>query len=107
MGIDFIRNGEFPIAKYDKKGRLVCPTCEFVTPIPDTHWLGRGIGTCPNTAYSGGPHKFFITDDIAYAINDIRSKSDASGEQKRLIRNFEETPDAVKPKEDGGKIIIP
>jgi hypothetical protein len=105
MSIEFSKNGEFPIAKYDKRGRLVCPTCGFVTPIPDTHWLGKGIGTCPNTSIP--IHKFFITDDISYAINDIRAKSDPSGEQKRLIRNFEETPDAVKPQQEGGKIIIP
>lgn len=105
MGIDIIPSGEFPIAKYDKRGRLVCPTCGFVIPIPDTHWLGRGIGTCPNTSIP--MHKFFITDDIAYAVNDIRSKSNPDGEQKRLLKNFEATPDAIKPNEEGGKIIIP
>jgi hypothetical protein len=78
-----------------------------VTPIPDTHYLGRGIGTCPNTQHPGGMHRFYISDDIAYAVNDILSKSDASGDRKRLVKNFEETPDAMKPQKEGGKIIIP
>lgn len=106
--MDIMQSGNhLPIVKYDKKGRLICPTCEMVIPVPDTHWLGRGIGTCPNTAFRGGKHQFVITDDISYAVNDIRSKSNPDGEQKRILKNFEETPDAIKPKEEGGTAFIP
>lgn len=98
-------DGSFPQVKYDKRGRLVCPTCGFVIPVPDEYWLGRGIGTCPNTSIP--MHKFFITDDIAYAVNDIRSKSNPDGEQKRLLKTFEETPDFLKPHKEGGNIFIP
>lgn len=106
--MDILRSGgELPIVKYTKKGRLVCPTCSIEFSVPETHWLGRGIGTCPNTQWQGGIHRFVITDDISYAVNDIRSKSDASGEQKRLLKNFEATPDAIKPKEEGGTAFIP
>ena len=112
MSIEFPKNGEYPIAKFNKRGDIVCPTCGFVTPIPDGdaknpkgYYVGRGVGTCPNTSIP--VHKFFITDDVSYAVNDILSKRDSSGENRRILRNFEETPDAVKPQQEGGKIIIP
>jgi|SRR6185369_3050183 len=93
-----------PIAKYDKKGRLVCPTCEMVIPIPETHWLGKGPGTCPNVQWRGGRHQFWISEEVSYAINDIRSKSNPDGEQKRLLKTFEEIPREIRPEQDGGVV---
>lgn len=112
MGINVVPGGEYPIAKFNKRGDIVCPTCGFVTPVPDGdpvnpggYYVGRGIGTCPNTSIP--IHKFFITDDVSYAVNDIISKRDKSGENRRILKNFEETPKDVKPQQEGGKIIIP
>lgn len=105
-------DGSFPAVKYDKKGRLVCPTCEFVTPIPvdqnnEQMYLGRGIGTCPNTQYRGGPHRFYISDEVAYAVNDILSKTLEGADNKRILKTMEELPDIVKPQKDGGTVFIP
>lgn len=100
-------DGSFPEAKYDRHGRLVCPTCGTLFPVPDDYWLGRGLATCPNIQWKAGKHQYLITDDIAYAVNDIRSKSDPSGENKRILKTFEETPDFMKPKKDGDSLFIP
>lgn len=100
---------EIPIVKYDKKGRLVCPTCGFVTPIPvdknnEQMYLGRGIGTCPNTQYRAGPHRFYINDDVAYAVNEILSKTLEGQDNKRILKTFEDLPREIKPEQEGGII---
>lgn len=92
---------EVPVVKFDMRGRLICPVCGDVGEIPKGAILCRGVSkACANG------HWFAITDDVAFAVNDILSRSDPEGDLKRIVRNFEETPYNLKPPEERGKIIL-
>lgn len=72
---------EVPVIKWDRKGRLFCPTCKVIVAavLPD-HRLGRGPGRCRVG------HEFKITDHAAFAINEIWDKQ--LGADKGLGREF-------------------
>lgn len=90
-----------PIAKFDMKGRIICPTCLERIEVPKDRWMSRGIGNCNSR------HKFAITDDVCYAVNDIMRKEREGHWRKDNLKEFEETPDVAKPDADGkGRIIL-
>lgn len=91
---------EYPISKYDKRGRLVCPTCGFTTPIPIDRYLGRGEMAC------GNGHRSMVDDDVAYAVNDILQRANEHRWRRDPLKNFEETPAFLVNKEKG-RIIVP
>lgn len=95
-----------PTAKVDKQGRVICPTCQFKIPVPETHSLAQGIGVCPNG------HRFMIDGECVAAFHHFLSKgrSAAADQSKQMLRNTEDTPKVVKEMQDRiseGGIILP
>jgi len=90
-----------PIAKFDRKGRIVCPTCGWKIPVPPDRYLARGMGDCPSK------HPFAITDEVSFAVNGINSKKSGRQWIGDILKNSDPTPDEIKPKEEGGQIILP
>lgn len=93
------------IAKYDNRGRVVCPKCGAKMPVPHDRLLARSSVDRPACCPAG--HYFIIDDDVAYAVNDILSRSRENNWRKRNLKEFEETPAFMIDKPEKGKIIIP
>lgn len=93
------------IAKYDMQGRVVCPKCGAKMPVPHGRFLARSTVDRPACCPAG--HYFVIDDDVAYAVNDILSKTREHADNKRILKNFEETPSFMIERPEKGKIIIP
>lgn len=91
------------IASVDKRGRVVCPICKFVIPVPETHALSEGTGMCPNG------HAFIIDETCVQAFHYFLTKA-GSDSSKQLLKNREDTPKIVKDLQDGiseGGIHLP
>jgi hypothetical protein len=52
-------------------------------------------------------HAFVIDDHLAYAVNDLNSKKIAHRDNRRILKNFEETPAHLAERPEKGKIILP
>jgi hypothetical protein len=96
-----------PTATVNKKGEVVCPTCRFATPVPETHSLSQGIGVCPACK-----KRFIVDDDCVAAFHHFLAKSISSAgrHSKEILRNVEDTPGVVKEIQDQiseGGIIVP
>lgn len=78
-----------PIADFNMKGQLICPTCKVKIEIPHDALLGRGPGVCFNG------HHFIITDKVAYAVNELIAKCEPDGERKQILKGFEESPSFI------------
>ena len=89
------------IAKYDRKGRIICPSCGDSGEVPADRWVTSGLFPCDNG------HQLAITDDVAYAVNSILSKTREGAWRKDRLKEFSGTPKEIKPTESGGKIILP
>jgi hypothetical protein len=90
-----------PKAKFDRKGRLVCPTCGDKGEVPRDSWLSVGQMVCD------AKHAFFITAEIAVAVNDILAKTYGGNWRKDVLKEIGELPKEIAPVEDGGKVILP
>ena len=89
-----------------RKGKVVCPHCNYEIKVPEDRWLGRGLARC----LAG--HDFVITDEVALSINEFLSKTRKGNFRKDMLKSgFEETPKEIRDKEvsdgAGGKIILP
>jgi hypothetical protein len=89
-----------PKAKFDRKGRVVCPTCGDKGEVPKDSWLSVGQMVC-------GDHAFFITAKVAVAVNDILSKTREGNWRKDLVKNVDGPPEVTPYREENGKIILP
>lgn len=78
-----------PTAKVNRRGEVVCPTCGFKVPVPETHSLVEGTGMCP------GGHAFLIDQECVMAFHHFLSKR-GSGHSKEMLKNREETPRVAK-----------
>lgn len=95
--------------KVDRQGRIVCPHCGQKLEIPPDRWVTRGKANCAidlKTKTVVG-HTFLITDDVAYAANDILKKTREGKWRKTMVGNFEATPKFLQPEKDGKKLILP
>lgn len=94
--------GEIPIpkARFDRQGRVICPVCRDTGEIPPDQWLSVGRMVC-------GDHVFFITADVAAAVNDILSKTRGGNWRKDLLKNVGEFPKEIQPREEGGNVLLP
>lgn len=90
-----------PKARFDKKGRIICPTCGDSGEVPKDSWLSVGQMVCD------AKHAFFITAEIAVAVNDVLSKTREGNWRKDLVRDVGELPKEIAPPEEGGKVIFP
>ena len=88
-----------PICTVDKKGRVVCPTCGFKTPVPETHALSVGMGKCPMN------HDFLVDDVAVEAFHHFLGKSNQHS--KHLLKNHEEMVKEIKETLTQGGIILP
>ena len=93
-------NKPIPIATVDKKGRVICPTCKFKIPVPDTHSLSRGTGKCPMN------HDFFVDDTAVEAFHHFLGKQ-GSRQSKEILKNHEEMPKELKETLTEGGIVLP
>lgn|GEM_PF-7043143 len=88
-------------AKFDKRGRLVCPICGFVAEIPEDKWLTIGTALC------GNRHKMFVTMDVVAAVNDILARTRGGNWRKDVLKNLEPPPEWTLPPEEDGNVIFP
>lgn len=92
---------EIPIAKFDRKGRVICPVCGDCGEVPPERWLTVGKMVC------GNMHAFMITTDVALSVNDILSRSREGNWRKDVIKGHEDVGKGILPEEGGGKVILP
>ena len=91
----------FPVAKFDKQGRVVCPTCGNKMTVPADRYLGRGPGKC------AAGHDYFFTDEVSFAINDILGKQRGQDWRKAMLMSFEPLPDGLVLPDGKGKVVVP
>lgn len=89
-----------PVAKVSKNGSVVCPTCGFALPVPETHALSVGTGVCPNG------HPFLVDSQAVEAFHHFLAKQ-GSAHSKEMLKNLEETPKEVRDRMTDGGIILP
>lgn len=93
-----------PRATVNKKGEVVCPSCGFRMPVPETHSLAEGIGIC-----AGCKKRFLVDQDCVVAFHYFLGKR-GSDHSKEMLKNRDETPAALKDLQDkisDGGIILP
>lgn len=89
-----------PIAKVSKQGAVVCPTCGFALPVPETHALSVGTGACPNG------HPFLVDDEVVEAFHHFLAKQ-GSDHSRQLLKNHEEMDRNLKERLTDGGIVLP
>ena len=93
-----------PRASVNKKGEVVCPTCRFCTPVPETHSLAEGIGVCASCK-----KRFLVDQECVVAFHHFLGKA-GNVHSKEMLKNRDETPKALKDLQDEiseGGIILP
>jgi hypothetical protein len=104
---------------HGKEVRVKCPECgDLLPPIPPdmilqrTMVIGKGYAVTDQKRYKNlglchMGHAFVIDDHLAYAVNDLNSKKIAHRDNRRILKNFEETPAHLAERPEKGKIILP
>lgn len=105
---------------HGKEVRVKCPECgDLLPPIPPDMILqrtlvagGQTYGVTSQARYKNlglchFGHAFFIDDKLAYAVNEINAKKIEHRDNKRILKNFEETPKQFYETPEKGKIIVP
>jgi hypothetical protein len=88
-------------ATCDRKGRIICPACGDTGVVPHDRWVTVGLFPCEKG------HQLMMTDEIAYEINSILSKTREGAWRKDNLKRFEGTPKAIKPEQQkDGRIIF-
>lgn len=93
--------GSVPIAKYDRKGRIVCPVCTNAMVVPPDRYLGRGPGRC------AAGHDYFLNDAVSFAVNDILARQRGQDWRKTLLQSFAEIPEGLVKQDGKSRVILP
>lgn len=85
---------------WDRKGRLICPTCKILMKSPDPeNFLNVGIGRCQQG------HDFKISKESAIEINHLWDK--LTQKDRGLTRDFLKNQEGSPEEKSGGGIILP
>jgi hypothetical protein len=90
-----------PLAKFDKKGRIVCPICSCVMEVPPDRYLAIDFFLCQNK------HKLFISEATCFAVNEILAKTRHGNWRKEPLKNFEGLHPEIRPDKSGSDGVIP
>lgn len=97
---------EIPVAKVDRKGRIICPVCGDTGEIPRDRWLSAGKMVCANV------HAFMITADVAIQVNEILARTREGNWRGDILKQHEDMPagpvkDKVLPDSPDGRVTLP